>query len=303
MSTVGTMSSNAGGRGSGQSKPIQVMGEILDINRSGSYFILSITAPGIAEFAQPGQFVTVGMGGEETSMVLRRSFAIHRVQSRGVYGGSLDLVVSPVGKGTTWLASRKRHDQVSLVGPLGKPFTLPTQAVSCALIGGGYGSAPLFLLAEKLRERGCRVDSIIGASSDDKLFGGLDLKRVSSSLTVTTDDGSSGIKGRVTDVLDATIDAGGTDIIYACGPMPMLARVAEIATTRKIFSQCSVEESMACGIGVCMTCVLPVVGDDSITRMVRSCVEGPIFRGDRVRWSDIGTVPPDTFGAPEAAGI
>ena len=278
--------------------PIQVVGEILDVNRSGAYYIISITAPGISEFAQPGQFVTIGMGGEETSMVLRRSFAIHRVQSRGVYGGTLDIVVAPVGKGTTWLSRRKRHDQVSIVGPLGKPFSVPTKAVTCTLIGGGYGSAPLFLLAEKLREQGCRVDTIIGASTEEKIFGALDLKRVSTSLIVTTDDGSTGISGRVTDVLPDLIKSNSPDIIYACGPMPMLARVAEIATENKIFSQCSVEESMACGIGVCMTCVLPVIGDDSITRMVRSCVEGPIFRGDRVRWSDIGTVPPDAFGAP-----
>ena len=278
--------------------PIQVVGEILDVNRSGAYYIISITAPGISEFAQPGQFVTIGMGGEETSMVLRRSFAIHRVQSRGVYGGTLDIVVAPVGKGTTWLSRRKRHDQVSIVGPLGKPFSVPTKAVTCTLIGGGYGSAPLFLLAEKLREQGCRVDTIIGASTEEKIFGALDLKRVSTSLIVTTDDGSTGITGRVTDVLPDLIKSSSPDIIYACGPMPMLASVAEIASENKIFSQCSVEESMACGIGVCMTCVLPVIGDDSITRMVRSCVEGPIFRGDRVRWSDIGTVPPDAFGAP-----
>lgn len=278
--------------------PIQVVGEILDVNRSGAYYIISITAPGISEFAQPGQFVTIGMGGEETSMVLRRSFAIHRVQSRGVYGGTLDIVVAPVGKGTTWLSRRKRHDQVSIVGPLGKPFSVPTKAVTCTLIGGGYGSAPLFLLAEKLREQGCRVDTIIGASTEEKIFGALDLKRVSTSLIVTTDDGSTGVSGRVTDVLPDLIKSSSPDIIYACGPMPMLASVAEIASENKIFSQCSVEESMACGIGVCMTCVLPVIGDDSITRMVRSCVEGPIFRGDRVRWNDIGTVPPDAFGAP-----
>lgn len=278
--------------------PIQVLGEILDINRSGAYFIISITAPGISEIAQPGQFVTVGMGGEETSMVLRRSFAIYRVQSRGVYGGTLDIVVAPVGKGTNWLTRRKRHDQVSIVGPLGKPFSVPKKAVTCTLIGGGYGSAPLFLLAEKLRAQGCRVDTVIGASSEEKIFGALDLKRVSTSLTVTTDDGTSGLRGRVTDALPELLSANRPDIIYACGPMPMLASVAEFAKANKIFSQCSVEESMACGIGVCMTCVLPVIGDDSITRMVRSCVEGPVFRGDRVRWSDIGTVPADTYGAP-----
>jgi dihydroorotate dehydrogenase electron transfer subunit len=84
--------------------------------------------------------------------------------------------------------------------------------------------------------------------------------------------------------------------------MGMLAAVAAMAADAGAHSQCAVEESMACGIGVCMTCVLPVVGEDGITRMVRSCVDGPVFFGDRVRWADVGTVPEDTFGAPGKAG-
>jgi dihydroorotate dehydrogenase electron transfer subunit len=84
--------------------------------------------------------------------------------------------------------------------------------------------------------------------------------------------------------------------------MGMLAAVAAIAADAGVYSQCAVEESMACGIGVCMTCVLPVIGDDGITRMLRSCVEGPVFRGDRVRWEDVGTIPPDTWGAPVTDG-
>jgi dihydroorotate dehydrogenase electron transfer subunit len=78
----------------------------------------------------------------------------------------------------------------------------------------------------------------------------------------------------------------------------MLRAVSAVAAARGVPSQCAVEESMACGIGVCMTCVLPVVGEDGRTRMVRSCVEGPVFPGDRVRWADVGTVPADTVGAP-----
>jgi len=280
--------------------PQQIKSEILDNRRSGEYHVLSLTAPGISEIAKPGHFVTLAMGGEESSMVLRRAFAIHQVQSRGVYGGTLDIAVAVQGRGTKWLSERRRHDVVDLVGPLGKPFALPREGVSCLLVGGGYGSAPLFMLAQELRERGCRVDMVIGAASEPKLFGVLELKRLASALTITTDDGSSGVPGRVTDVLDEAIDRAGADVVYACGPMPMLAEVARISTKRRIFSQCAVEESMACGIGVCMTCVLPVVGDDGVTRMVRSCVDGPIFRGDRVRWADIDTIPADAWGAPES---
>ena len=283
--------------------PLQIVAEVLDNRRTGDYHVISLTAPGIAELAKPGHFVTLAMGGEESSMVLRRAFAIHQITSRGVYGGTLDIAVSVQGRGTKWLAERRRHDVVNLVGPLGQPFSLPKQGVSCVLVGGGYGSAPLFMLAQALRERGCRVDLVVGASTESKLFGVLELKRLASSLTITTDDGSSGVPGRVTDVLAEALDRAGADVVYACGPMPMLAAVARIATSRRVFSQCAVEEAMACGIGVCMTCVLPVIGDDGVTRMVRSCVEGPVFRGDRVRWRDIGTVPSDTLGAPDEAGL
>ena len=283
--------------------PLQIVAEVLDNRRSGDYHVISLTAPGIAELAKPGHFVTLAMGGEESSMVLRRAFAIHQITSRGVYGGTLDIAVSVQGRGTKWLAERRRHDVVNLVGPLGQPFSLPKQGVSCVLVGGGYGSAPLFMLAQALRERGCRVDLVVGAATESKLFGVLELKRLSSSLTITTDDGSAGVPGRVTDVLSEALDRAGADVVYACGPMPMLAAVARIATSRRVFSQCAVEEAMACGIGVCMTCVLPVIGDDGVTRMVRSCVDGPVFRGDRVRWRDIGTVPADTFGAPDEAGV
>jgi len=281
---------------------VQVKGQILDVRRAGSYYVMSLTAPGISENARPGHFVTLGIGGEESSMLLRRAFAIHQVQSRGVYGGTLDIVVSVHGKGTQWLVDRRRHDPIDIVGPLGRPYVLPKQAVSTVLVGGGYGSAPLFMLADQLRERGCRVDVLLGAATEEKLFGALELKRLASTLTITTDDGSLGQRGRVTDLLASVMDASDAAVVYACGPMGMLQRVAQIASSRQAYSQCAVEEAMACGIGVCMTCVLPVIGEDGVTRMLRSCVEGPVFRGDRVRWSDIGTVPADTLGAPTGGG-
>lgn len=282
---------------------VQAKGEVLDVRRVGAYQVLSLTAPGIAEVTRPGHFVTLGIGGEESSMMLRRAFAIHQVQSRGVYGGTLDVVVSVHGKGTRWLADRRRHDVIDIVGPLGRPFVLPKQPASCVLVGGGYGSAPLFMLAEHLRERGCRVDVVVGAATEEKLFGTLELKRLASNLTITTDDGSLGERGRVTDVLPGVMDRVNADVVYACGPMAMLEQVARVSAERGAYSQCAVEEAMACGIGVCMTCVLPVVGEDGVTRMLRSCVEGPVFRGDRVRWADVGTVPSDALGAPqEVAG-
>ncbi len=106
------------------------------------------------------------------------------------------------------------------------------------------------------------------------------------------------MRGLVTDRLTQIIHEARTDVIYACGPMGMLRQVTALAGRYDIPVLTLVEESMACGIGVCMTCVLPVVGDDGVTRMVRSCVAGPVFRGDTVRWDDIGTIPFDALGAP-----
>lgn len=231
-------------------------------------------------------------------MLLRRAFAVYQVKSRGVYGGTLEIVVGVEGKGTQWLSERRRHDVLDIVGPLGRPFILPKERVPCVIVAGGYGSAAMFMLAEQLRDRGCRVDVVMGASTESKLFGVLEMKRASSKLIITTDDGSAGERGRVTDVLPGVIDKSEAAVVYAAGPMGMLSAVAAIAAEHRAYSQCSVEEAMACGIGVCMTCVLPVIGADGITRMVRSCVEGPVFRGDRVRWDDVGTIPADAFGAP-----
>jgi len=277
---------------------VQVRGEVLSIRRAGEFHALTVVAPGVAEGARPGHFVAVAVGGPSSATLLRRAFSIYRVQERGVYGSTVEIIFAVQGKGTAWLAERRAHDPVDIVGPLGRPFALPKEPVTATLVGGGYGSAPLFSLAEQLRGRGCRVDFVLGAASEPRLFGALEAKRMSTQVAITTEDGSLGERGRVTDVLPAMIKRSGAEVVYACGPMPMLRAVHAIAEAYGAHSQCAVEEAMACGIGVCMTCVLPVVGDDGQTRMLRSCVDGPVFRGDRVRWDDIGTVPADTVGAP-----
>ncbi|MDQ4085693.1 MAG: dihydroorotate dehydrogenase electron transfer subunit [Actinomycetota bacterium] len=277
---------------------LQVRGEVLSRKRVGAYHHLTLVAPGIAERTHPGQFAALAIGDRDSAQLLRRAFSIYRVRATGVYGGTVEVVFAVHGAGTAWLSRLRPHDAVDVVGPLGRPFSLPKEPVSCVLVGGGYGSAPLFTLAERLRERGCRVHMVLGAATEDRLFGGLEARRAAQSTTVTTVDGSVGVHGLVTDPLPGLLERTGGEVVYACGPMGMLAAVSQVAAEHGAWSQCAVEESMACGVGVCMTCVLPVVGDDGLTRMVRSCVEGPVFRGDRVRWADVGTVPADTLGAP-----
>jgi dihydroorotate dehydrogenase electron transfer subunit len=278
--------------------PVQVNGEVLSLRKVGAYYVMTVVAPGVAEVAKPGQFVTFAVGGPDTAMLMRRAFSIHQIHQRGVYGGTVDVVFSVEGRGTAWLARREPHERLDIVGPLGRPFALPREPATCVLVGGGYGTAPLFPLADALRARGCRVDFVIGAAKEDRLFGALDAKRISATLTVTTDDGSVGHRGRVSDVLPDVLASSKADVVYACGPMAMLHAVSRITDAAGIPCQVAVEELMGCGIGVCMTCVLPVIGDDGVTRMVRSCIDGPVFHGDRVRFDDVGSIPADVYGAP-----
>jgi dihydroorotate dehydrogenase electron transfer subunit len=281
--------------------PVQVKGEVLNVKPVGDYYSMTIVASGIAENAKPGQFIAVAVGGADGATLLRRAFSIYSVRETGVYGGTVEFVFAVTGTGTAWLARRRAYDPIDVVGPLGRPFALPREPANCVLVGGGYGSAPLFMLADALRQRGCRIDAVLGAATGDRIFGALDAKRMATSVAFTTDDGSYGEKGRVSDVLPEVIDRSHADVVYACGPMPMLAAVQRIAAAAYggagIPTQLAVEESMACGVGVCMTCVLPVVGSDDKTRMVRSCVDGPVFAGDRIRWDALGMVPDDAVGA------
>ena len=112
--------------------PVQVQGEVLSIRKVGAYHAMTVVAPGMAELTRPGHFLAVQVGGPESSMLLRRAFAIYDVKERGVYGGTVEFVFAVHGKGTAWLAGRRPQDKLDLVGPLGKPFRLPTSPVMAA---------------------------------------------------------------------------------------------------------------------------------------------------------------------------
>jgi dihydroorotate dehydrogenase electron transfer subunit len=285
-----------------QSGTVQETGEIFDVARFGDYTQFTVVAPGVASAFQPGQFVGVAVGGSDTSMLLRRSFALYGVKPGTQFAGTVQFVVAPHGRGTEWLVEQKIGTRLDLVGPLGVPFPLPREGVPAVLVGGGYGTAPLIPLAERLLALGCELEMIVGAASAGRLFGELAAKRLIGKVTVTTDDGSAGQRGWVTDPLPSAIDRLGAQIVYACGPMGMLRAVGEVAQAHAIPAQVAVEEAMACGIGVCMTCVMPVRGSDGVSRFVRSCVEGPVFEAGRVRWADVGALPLDLYGADGMGG-
>jgi dihydroorotate dehydrogenase electron transfer subunit len=277
--------------------PVQEAGEIFAVQRVGAYVQFTVVAPGVAAGFRPGHFVAVAVGGENTAMGLRRAFALCAATPSGAYAGTVQFVVAEHGPGTRWLTQRQAGDPLDLVGPLGTPFPIPAGPSPAVLVGGGYGAAPLLPLAQTLLEHGSTVEFLLGAATATRLYGELAARRLVGGVTISTDDGSSGTKGRVTDLLPAAIDRAGAEIVYACGPMPMLRAVTDVAVDRDIRVQVAVEESMACGIGVCMTCVLPVRGADGRSRFVRSCVEGPVFDGRTVRWADVGRLPEDLVGA------
>jgi dihydroorotate dehydrogenase electron transfer subunit len=279
------------------SQAVQEVGEIFDMTRVGDYTQFTVVAPGVAAGYRPGQFVAVAVGGPQSAMPLRRCFALYGVKPGSDFAGTVQFVVAAKGPGTRWLVSLRPGDRLDLVGPLGVPFPTPREAAAAVLVGGGYGTAPLIPLAETLITAGSEVEMIIGAATSTKLFGELLAKRIIGKVTVTTDDGSAGQRGWVTDPLPSAIERLGAEIVYACGPMAMLQAVGDIARAHAIPAHVAVEEAMACGIGVCMTCVLPVRGDDGVSKFVRSCVDGPVFDADRVRWSDVGKVPADLYGA------
>lgn len=274
--------------------PVQRVVAVARRRPVGAYVELVLDAPAIAARTEPGQFVAFAVGGPTSAHLLRRSIAI-----AGAADGVVTVVVAPHGPGSTWLAGLQQGDEVDVVGPLGRPYPMPPHGRPALLIGGGYGAAALVGLAARLRTASSAVVSICGAATADRLSSVAELSAFGE-VMVTTDDGSAGRTGLVTDAMAEVLgDAG---VVYACGPMGMLRAVAEDATAAGLPSYVAVEESMACGIGVCMTCVLPVVGADGRTRFSRSCTEGPVFGGDRVRFADVGGLPWDVVGA-DAMGV
>jgi dihydroorotate dehydrogenase electron transfer subunit len=281
--------------------PVRVLAEVVSRRRSGPYVVLTVAAGEIARRAQPGHFVEVAV--EAPGTLLRRPLSIARADRVSSEVGTIDLVIGADGVGSAWLAKVAAHETLDLIGPLGRPFPLPTRPASCLLVGGGYGAAPLHYLTETLVGLGHRVDLLVGAASESALLHSMEAKRVATSLQFTTDDGSAGLTGRVTDALADAVRRGGTDVIYACGPNAMLAAVSAAGITLGLPVRVSLEERMACGVGVCFTCVVPVRDRTGEVTMRRSCYEGPVFDGARIEWERMGLGVAAAGGAAAVLGV
>lgn len=267
----------------------QLIAPVVSNKKVGQYHQIILNVGDLSNVCKPGNFVAISVGGDNSRMVLRRAFAISRVSTSSTFGGTMELIVAPHGQGSKWLCSQQEGAMIDIVAPLGTSFGIPTEPVPVLLVGGGYGSAPLFGLAEVLNARGCRVDMLLGASTASKIYAPMEGKRAVNSMRIYTEDGSMGQQGRVTDPIPGIIKDLDVAVIYSCGPMAMLSAITKITDQFEIVHQCAVEESMACGVGICMTCVLPVENEDGTFSNLRSCIDGPVMDGSKVQWDKVGT--------------
>lgn len=271
-------------------------GEVLGVKRAGAHHLVTLVAPGVAERFRPGTLVSLSLGGPLSDRAAGSAFPIHRARAIGVHGGTVELVVTAEDEPTRWLVGAAPGTRVGVLGPLGRPFALPKEPVTCVLVGEAALSAPLFSLAERLRERDCAVHMLLAARDDAHLFGVLEARRATRGLTVTTEDGSVGIAGTPHDVLPDLLARTGAEVVYASGRAATLHAVAHVAERHGAWCQAMLSPQdvpMPCGTGLCHGCAVPALGEDGVTHMVRACTEGPVLRGDRVRWADLGTVPED----------
>jgi dihydroorotate dehydrogenase electron transfer subunit len=276
---------------------VQRSAEVIATTPEGAYLRMVLAAPEIVGTARPGQFVALAVGTPRpgtapSAMLLRRCFSIAAADAAT---GRFELLVAARGPGTDWLTRRGPGEIVDVVGPLGVPFPDPAPGAGCVLVGGGYGAAPLVWWGRELLAAGHAVALVLGAATAARLAEVGAARALGLLTSVTTDDGSAGERGRVTGVLAEAMDAvRGEEAVevYACGPMAMLRACEQVAAAEGGVAWCATEEAMACGIGVCMTCVLPVLQRDGSVRMTRTCVEGPTFPGSAIAWDLIGQVLP-----------
>jgi len=241
------------------------------------FFEMELECREIAEAALPGQFVQVRCS-SGLDPLLRKPISISLVMPEQ---GRIRLLYQVRGRGTSLMSRKPVGEAVSLVGPLGSGFTLPEGPETLLLMGGGIGVAPLLELARSLHDRNCITDVVLGFNREEDVLKEEEFSRYARRVLITTMDGSCGIQGHSCVPLDTVLDPGQYSRIYACGPEKMLENVARRASRAGVACQVSLEEYMACGIGVCLGCAREIQGPEG-SRYVRVCVEGPVMDGAEV---------------------
>ncbi len=258
---------------------------IKDKKSWGDYFFVTFQAPELAALAAPGQFVMVKVSPKGPPL-LRRPFSLASADREE---GTIAIFFQRVGLGTNLLSRYSPGEKISLIGPLGRGFSFEDLAFpgELLLIGGGRGIAPLYYLAQKLKERGLKVIIFYGGKtqSDLPLREALAKKKLADKLILATEDGSLGFKGLITDVLEQEVLSPLAKKAFVCGPEAMMKKVAELLRRWNLPGEFSLEAFMGCGFGVCWGCVRWIKRGQEY-QLVRICQEGPVFSREDVKWSE-----------------
>jgi dihydroorotate dehydrogenase electron transfer subunit len=264
-------------------------------------FRLRLNSSEIAKRAKPGQFVMLRVS-DGLDPLLRRPFSLHAIVPDA---GAIEILYRIVGKGTWRLSQSPMGARINLVGPLGNCFQLPPEHSSLvALVAGGIGIAPLFALLQSLAETNYTgaVHLFYGARTRAELLPPEAFDAFQMTVHWSTDDGTLGYSGRVTELLGTTMagDLPLPSAVYSCGPLAMQYGVAKWSLRLGIAAQLSLESFMACGVGACLGCALPAVraDDPSLDHYVHVCKDGPIFSPGSIQWQKLQmlrTPPPLIF--------
>lgn len=248
--------------------------------------LVALDAPHLASEVRPGQYVMAIPPGAQSAAT---ALAIYEAE-----GKRASLLFFVTGKRTQELAELRPGDRLDVVGPLGNGFDCSGNYDDVALVAGGVGIASVFLCARTLRRQGARVRLFYGARTAELVVETQRFIDAGCELIVTTDDGTRGRRGFVTDALH---EASQPQMIYACGPSPMLRAVARVAASCGVPAQLALEETFGCGVGGCWGCVVPIAADSaqapsfppadrggSDVVYARVCREGPVFWAHELRW-------------------
>lgn len=242
-------------------------------------FKYSVKAPNIVKEAKPGNFIEIRVT-DQTEPFLRRPISIYNLDREN---GILEFIFQVKGKGTEILAKREVGKEIDMIGPIGYGTFKYENYQNIAIIGGGIGVFPLYELAKCAKEDNKNVSTYLGFRSKDFVVIEKEFKEVSNKLVVTTDDGSYAEKGFAINYLKEDIEADKVDAIYACGPLPMLKAVQKLAMGKDIPCQISLEEKMACGLGVCLGCAVKTAKSSADNpEYWHVCKAGPVFNAKDV---------------------
>lgn len=240
----------------------------------------SVQAKEIVENAKPGHFIEVRVI-DNIEPLLRRPISIYNIDKET---GILEFIFQVKGKGTEILANRKVGEELDIIGPIGYGTFDIKNYKNAAIIGGGIGTFPLYELAKELKQdTSSKVTTYLGFRSENYVVLENEFKSVSDNLVITTDDGTYGIPGFAINELKKDIEEGKIDKIFACGPLPMLKAVQSLAIEKNIPCQISLEEKMACGLGVCLGCAVKTAKSPSdAPQYWHVCKAGPVFNATDV---------------------